>query len=478
MIQKSTSLDSTTYRHPEVDATTAWYLHRQLVGRRDPWENAPAADWAINISRQFDLSTERGAEVLFALVGEEGKKRIFFQNPHLSEPIPYEDEKTYARKYLQAALSSKTLDIPDTRRAGVYGELVISLYDAHRMGGTAAAQKAWETVKRLRSEFGQLVEPVNSFKIRANDLKYLPIPRYILDEIPLYENGNNGLIGASGTGKSFFALHAAALFACALPKWRSVIYLAFEGLHGYSARWEAWKAHFHKDAQNLIFYSEPVNFMVANELHAFIETVRPDNPALIIVDTVARSMTGADENATRDMGIFVASVETVRRELNCTILLVHHTNKQGGIRGNSSLYNACDSVLFLKRVGAQIELHNEWESNGKNKHRPEEPTRYFKLLPKSVQIGDQVFESAVLVEAEQIIRETDHKLTTRDLKILEAVNGFANGLPAPAIREATAIPKSSIYRYLKPLVEHAYLEQTPNDHYLITERGKQALSAG
>ncbi|MBK8025773.1 MAG: AAA family ATPase [Chloroflexi bacterium] len=303
----------------------------------------------------------------------------------------------------------------------------------------------------------------------------LPVPNYILENFPVYETGVNALVGASGTGKSFVALHIAAELACSLPDGHSVVYLAFEGLQGYSARWEAWKFHSRADTNNLIFYGDPVNFMIDAELTAFLDQIRADHPALLIVDTAARSMTGFDENATRDMGVFVAAVERVKRELSCTVLLVHHTNKQGGMRGNSSLYNACDSVLFLKRVGAQIELHNEWESGGKNKHRPEEPTRYLKLLPKSVQVGDQLFESAVLVESDVIIRETEFTLKPSDLKILKAINGFENGLPPLAISEATGISKSTIYRNLQPLVENGYLSQSQHNTYAITDRGREAF---
>jgi len=461
--------------YPEVDTFTAWFFHRRIFGINDPLEGAPIPDWARGAAQRLDLTTQAGVEAKFSFVGEEGKRRILFQHPHNAEPIPYEDELSYTRKFLHRALTSKSLDIPDTRRAGSYAELVISVYDAHRQGGESTARTAWDMIKRLRPEYAPIDQPVTTAKIRANDLKYLPVPNYLVADFPIYEYGINGLIGASGTGKSFVGVHIAALVACALPRSRSVIYLAFEGLQGYAPRWEAWKAHFRQNADNLIFYSDPVNFMVASELSAFIEQIRADSPALVIVDTVARSMTGADENATRDMGIFVAAVEQLKRQLNCTVLLVHHTNKQGGIRGNSSLYNACDSVLFLKRVGAQIELHNEWESNGKNKHRAEEPTRYLKLLPKSAQVDGLTFNSAVLVEADVIIRDPDFTLKPNDLKVLQALVGFENGLPPLAISESTGVPKTTVYRNLQPLVEHGYITQKPNNLYVITDQGRAAL---
>ncbi len=63
------------------------------------------------------------------------------------------------------------------------------------MGGAAAAQAAWETIKRLRPDLSEY-DPARIPKlIHADELKNLAAPMYLLTYYPIYKNGFNVLVG-------------------------------------------------------------------------------------------------------------------------------------------------------------------------------------------------------------------------------------------------------------------------------------------
>jgi hypothetical protein len=70
---------------------------------------------------------------------------------------------------------------------------------------------------------------------------------------------------------------------------------------------------------------------------------------LVIADTVSRSMPGADENAQKEMTLFVQACDVLRDMFGCVVLGVHHANRQGAMRGSSVLLGAGDFVFKLRR---------------------------------------------------------------------------------------------------------------------------------
>ena len=68
--------------------------------------------------------------------------------------------------------------------------------------------------------------------------------------------------------------------------------------------------------------------------------------ALVVIDTLARAMTG-NENAPEDMGRFVAACGRIREACEGHVLIVHHCGKDQarGARGHSSLRAATDVEL-------------------------------------------------------------------------------------------------------------------------------------
>ena len=73
------------------------------------------------------------------------------------------------------------------------------------------------------------------------------------------------------------------------------------------------------------------------------------NIKLIVVDTLARSFGGGNENAPQDMGEFINSCDELMHEFGATVLIVHHVGKdaQSGARGHSSFFGALDTSMTI-----------------------------------------------------------------------------------------------------------------------------------
>lgn len=172
------------------------------------------------------------------------------------------------------------------------------------------------------------------------------------------------LYGASGSGKTFLALDMGLALARGLP-WRgrkcatdagAVVYLAAEGATGVRRRLRAYAQY--QDGVAL----ERCPFWVVSDVPAL--TVRDDalalakaihtqvgRAALVIVDTLARTMLGANENSSEDMGEVLSNCDGIHRATGAMVLLVHHSGKDGakGARGWSGLRAASDLEIEVTR---------------------------------------------------------------------------------------------------------------------------------
>jgi len=176
------------------------------------------------------------------------------------------------------------------------------------------------------------------------------------------------LIGEPEAGKSLLALEWAASIATG-KAWRgnavrqgSVIYLLGEGGNGFARRMKAW------GLQNVPLGVE-VPLLVSTRaagLPSEVETVAEEvesftfkygEPALIVVDTLARSIEG-DENSQKDMGAFITGCDILRERYHCAMLIVHHSGhgETKRARGSSSLPAAVDTSYLLTKKDKRREL--------------------------------------------------------------------------------------------------------------------------
>jgi phage/plasmid primase-like uncharacterized protein len=162
------------------------------------------------------------------------------------------------------------------------------------------------------------------------------------------------LHGPSGSGKTFVVLDWCCAMAGGESSWRgakvkpgAVVVLAGEGHHGLRGRVAAWKVR-HRDASLNMWISQTgCDLDKSVGLHQAVAAIEclPTKPALIVVDTLHRFLSG-DENSAQDAKAMLDSCAALMEKFKCSVLLVHHTGvneeAQGRARGSSAWRGALD----------------------------------------------------------------------------------------------------------------------------------------
>jgi hypothetical protein len=188
--------------------------------------------------------------------------------------------------------------------------------------------------------------------LTADGVLRLPAPSYLIDDV-LVRDTIAVLFGKPGSGKSFLALDFGLCVAGGLP-WQgrevrggSVLHVAAEGVAGLGKRVAAWQEAFRLERlDDIWFMPGAVNLLQPDRVAALVEVAAELKPALVVLDTLARSMVGGDENSARDVGVAIDATDRLRVATGATVLLVHHTTKDGSaFRGSSALEGAADTML-------------------------------------------------------------------------------------------------------------------------------------
>lgn len=164
----------------------------------------------------------------------------------------------------------------------------------------------------------------------AKGLRNIPSPTPLVENW-LFKDSLAWIQGKWGHGKSFLAVDIGCCVATGTD-WHGkpaaqgvVLYLIAEGASGISQRVDAWEAANGLEAKGIVFLPSPVQLGKTEHIDvaAFRMLLHAIQPALVIIDTQARVTVGCDENSSKDMGIFVDVLETLRKECGSTMLVVH-----------------------------------------------------------------------------------------------------------------------------------------------------------
>ena len=225
------------------------------------------------------------------------------------------------------------------------------------------------------------------------------------------------IYGPPANGKSFVALDWAACIATGQDwhgqpvKQGAVFYLAGEGFNGIARRLAAWEQLNKEDLESApLFVSDRAAILtdrlaVQETISAIQELVdeSEETPALFLIDTLARNFQG-NENSQEDMGRFITHVDAIKAYFNCSVMVVHHSGKDGdkGARGSSALKGAVDTEYQCSIV----ETENGKVTTVKNtkmKDSDTPPPRSFILKPQKLDVLDEDGEptwSAALIETD------------------------------------------------------------------------------
>ena len=187
-------------------------------------------------------------------------------------------------------------------------------------------------------------------------------------------HGYGFLAGPSQGGKSFLSLEWSLRLSAGLdvldhrsPR-AGVVYVASEGANGVRKRVAAWRQS--NPGVSCAFEligqapdlrkAEDISDLIA-ELHGAAEELagRGDVLGLVVIDTLAASMPGGNENDGADMSALLANIQRIGEETMAFVLVVSHTGKDEGrgLRGWSGQFAGADTVIMLTREeGADLRV--------------------------------------------------------------------------------------------------------------------------
>jgi len=254
--------------------------------------------------------------------------------------------------------------------------------------------------------------------IRGDEILDIP-PRQSLVGDLLHQDSLAAIYGAPGAGKSLLALDIGLSVATRQP-WQGrevidgpVLYIAAEDPPGIAQRARAWRSR-HGELGRSAWLKRAVHLLDPYAVTELCDLVARVAPALVVVDTLARCMSGADENSVKDMGAVVEALDRIRMVLGSCVLAVHHSGKDSarGMRGHTSLLAGLDTVIACTRTHTGITAVVDKQKNAADGQR-----LHFSLEPE----GDSV----VIVES---VKGTDSAPAWRPTWYMEQVSKFLEGV--------------------------------------------------
>lgn len=190
----------------------------------------------------------------------------------------------------------------------------------------------------------------------------------------MYEKAITVVYGQSNVGKSFAVADIAGHIALAKnwgklkfkpknkdksPKQIGVAYICAEAGPSFGKRIKALEKRLGINSKNgdyFPFYIEtkqPGFAKDRNDAEKIVKAIQKLEEdtgikiGLVVVDTLATTFEGGNENSSEDMGMYIANMKYIQHYADTGILIVHHSGKDqaAGARGHSSLRAATDTEL-------------------------------------------------------------------------------------------------------------------------------------
>lgn len=257
----------------------------------------------------------------------------------------------------------KRLDLPDLPPKGDVADWLASGGDKATLMVLAKQTPVIEVAPEPKPDIYPLYD--------EQHLMSMPPVEWMIDGV-LTKHGFSVMYGAPGTGKSFIAIDMALSMAHGLP-WHGratrrgvVLYIAGEGVGGLGKRVKAWKLHNQVEDNGLLrVLPMAVDMMDEESIEKLLRTIDSlkDEFSCLVIDTVARSMTG-EENSATDMSAFIRGCDSVKHHTGCGLLAIHHAGKDASrginsMRGSSALAGAADTVLSVGKSDNIVALAME-----------------------------------------------------------------------------------------------------------------------
>ena len=284
-------------------------------------------------------------------------------------------------------------------------------------------------------------------------------PRWLIDS--LWGASSVGVIGgAPKCCKTWLALDMALSVATGTSclKQYSVadggpvlVYLAEDALTTVKERVEKMARHRELELETIPIHviTAPV-LRLDREPHRtqLLETARQLKPRLILLDPLVR-LHGIDENHAGEVAQLLAYFRSLQRQLDVSVVLVHHTRKNAGaaagqgLRGSGDIHAFGDSNLYLRRNGERLILASE--------HRAAPAGS-----PVYLQLVDDDDEQTHLTVTGQLRNEKSQNLRQRVLELLGQGGVFTRA----KLREQLSVKNARLGEVLEALEQANEITRT------------------
>jgi len=232
----------------------------------------------------------------------------------------------------------------------------------------------FDVIEETPQEIAAAVAKKQRFQpIQAGEYSHGDHPGWIIKNV-LPRAGMVMFYGESGAGKSFAILDIVGAIARGVP-WRGhktkpgrVVYIAAEGAGGVRKRLLAYAQ---KNKINLadidlhVIPNAPNLLLIDDTRDLCLAIGKAD---VVVIDTLAQTTPGGDENAGKDMGKALAHCKRIHAHTGAVVVIVHHSGKDAtkGARGWSGLRAAADAEFEVLRLATGRILRASKQKDGED----------------------------------------------------------------------------------------------------------------
>ncbi len=342
-----------------------------------------------------------------------------------------------------------------TEKLGTWKNDIKSLREAKRIDGLSGFNNALNSLIALKPRIDFLLDSIATTEqdqaeqeeqeqyftfLDFKDLRNLPKPEWLLYEV-LPTKGVSFVYGPAGCGKTYVAVSMACSVATETTQWMEratkhghVIYIAAEDIDEVAQRVIAWADQHHiDDIPNLHFFPCPLKLatdtdkLIASLEHQYGQL----DIALIVVDTLAMCSIGVEENSKKEFDAVTGSLEMLWRKYNCCVAAIHHSGRNGEIRGTSSIDGVAYSLIKVAEVDDNIMLKSVKKRRGKHFDDIYLDRKIVEVPGEYDEIGQPV-TTCVLVKSDRTAAADPTTLTKLQKEILQHTSNLG-GIEVPRV---------------------------------------------
>lgn len=407
-------------------------LERHVQTEHDAW--TPDVEGLLSVGDLTDRERE-----LHALLRLDDEPRWEVDN----WPGNSERDLAFALSALRQLPDATNEEVDHVRRASIVYERSANQAKSERADYLA------RTYARARAELAppgefEVEEVADTARVKRRHLEFQSIGEslatlgpidWLVDDY-IERQGIGMLWGDSSAYKSFLAVDLGLSIATG-TQWHghpvqpgAVLYVAGEGVRGIARRAAAWGIQNDLDLAGAPFHVSRGAGNVRDPQFCtavvdYVAETLAEPLRLVIVDTLHRNFGGGNENESQDISMLFDVLERgLARRLDCVVMLVHHSRKDGDeFRGSSSLHNGLDWEFQMQREGDASRLIAQ-------KMKDAEEPREIVFKPKKILISMEH-------DIDSLVLQPMSSDELKELRVEKVVAGRRPGLDAQ-IREVIA----------------------------------------